>query len=388
VLKFFGENIITANDGADWKRHRLAANPAFNEDNCHLVCQATVQQLDQLFAKWEKSLDCVNVDDSIVKLTLAVISDAAFGLTLNLFSDDSESVSEELKKQGFTMSFQRVMEIVSNHTLIKLLTPVWAMKTLPFFGFKKLKEVDTGFREFEAYAQLFVTQRRAEIEKTQSNSRRDLLSLLLNDEGLTNQDIIANSFIFMLAGHETTAHTVTFVIAMLAIYPEIQEKVYEEAVRVLDGVGKDKYYSKFNQLQYTKAVFEETLRMYPSVAAIPKYTVEDTRLGDYLIPSDTIINLSPWGLHYNEKVWDNPHEFRPERFLNRQAVTYDHIPFSLGNRSCIGRKFAYIEATFIIASICKTFEIIPRNEAYKRIVSKLTLGTKEPVKVGLVKRNK
>merc|ERR1712137_646724 len=116
---------------------------------------------------------------------------------------------------------------------------------------------------------------------------------------------------FLVAGHETTANTTSFSFALLATYPEIQEKIFEESSRVFEGVDPSDYYSKFNELKYTRAVLEETLRMYPSVVSVPKWTIAETQLGDYVIPERVQISLSVWGLHHNEKIWENSTQFDP-----------------------------------------------------------------------------
>ena len=179
-----------------------------------------------------------------------------------------------------TMSFQEVMTIVSHHTLAKLITPKIVFK---FVKTKFLQKVESGFDNFEKYAKFFITERRKDMEENKKELK-DLLSLLLKADNLTSSDIVANTFMFLIAGHETTANTVSFALGLLAKHPEIQEKVREEA-RKLFGSSKNIEYSSVGDLKYAKAVFRETLRLYPSVVNIPKWTVADVELGGYRIPA-------------------------------------------------------------------------------------------------------
>merc|ERR1712232_653357 len=108
VLKLFGDNIVTAHDGDEWKKHRLAANPAFNEGNCELVCKSTVKQIMNMTLKWVNQGKPINVNEDCTKLTLAVISEAGFGQEFDMFGQKTNSnnnIEKKYRDAGMTMSF-------------------------------------------------------------------------------------------------------------------------------------------------------------------------------------------------------------------------------------------------------------------------------------------
>lgn len=242
-----------------------------------------------MFSKWSKNNYKTNFSEDSTKLTLAIISEAGFGQQFNLFEEHEEGkVGEEYKKLGFTQSFQEVMEHVTRDLYVRLILPKIGFTILPYLGFDKIRRIGNSFKEFRKYANLFIETRRSELEADSSANRKDLLSLLLADNSLSNKELIADVYMFLLAGHETTANTVTFALQVLATRPDIQQKVYEESCAVLDGVDSDDYYSKYRDLKYARAVFEETLRVYPAVISIPKWTTTDVEIGGFNVPAQVI----------------------------------------------------------------------------------------------------
>lgn len=378
VLDLYGENIVTAPDGANWRKHRQATTPAFGEENCALVARSTIKQLGYMFEKWDRDNHVVWQDDA-TKLTLSVISEAGFGQSFNMFSNDVHAVPPELQAHGIKMSFKEVMEVLSNYLLLRITLPRWVYKVFPI---KFLRRVDQGFNDFQRYAEYFIQERSTENEK-----RRDILSLLIGSH-LNQQDILSNTFIFLVACHETTANTLSFGMALLALHPDIQEEVYQESVAVLgdlDLANIDDYYAYVNKLPLAKAVFDETLRLFPPVATIPKWSVEDTEIGGFPIPAQTEVSLSVWCTHRNEKVWEDANKFNPYRFLNPTPEN-GHVPFSVGQRSCIGRRFSIIESVLIIALSCLRYRIYPKQCNLDNLKSIITLQPVCPVQLKVERR--
>ncbi|KAG8859980.1 hypothetical protein FRC20_011711 [Serendipita sp. 405] len=150
-----------------------------------------------------------------------------------------------------------------------------------------------------------------------------------------------------MIGHETTAHTLAFVLALLAVHQDVQRKLYESLCELVAEGGKVTY-ADIVRWPYGLAVFYETLRLFPSVASYPKYAAEDSTFVTYsndgkntpipvFVPKGELIVIDVMALHYNPKYWKDPHEFRPERFMgdyNRDAF----YPFAAGPRACMGRR--------------------------------------------------
>lgn len=150
-----------------------------------------------------------------------------------------------------------------------------------------------------------------------------------------------------------------------ALYPEIQEELYNEAVRVYGGSKHTPSYSQLSSLDYANAVVHETLRTHGPVAAVPKWTTDPQKLGDWVLPAKTVINIHSLALHNNPAVWKEPHLYNPKRFLfdekDKDGVykfnpkLRGFTPFSDGMRSCIGKQFAKVEMVFLISFIASRY---------------------------------
>ncbi|KAF8633326.1 hypothetical protein AX17_004498 [Amanita inopinata Kibby_2008] len=265
------------------------------------------------------------------------------------------------------MAFKDALHTVTTGIFLKLALPSWTMKLLP-----QLRTVDVAFEELRIYMKEMIRDRLTS-EKVE---RHDLFSNLLEannedmDEGnFTDSELIGNIYIFLVAGHETTANTLCCALALLALHPEVQEQLYRHIKEVVPH-GSLPAYEQMPLLTYTLAVVYETLRLFPPVTAIPKYSSEDTTLttsnihGEKLtipVPKGTYLLIDTPGLHYNPRYWKNPHEFNPSRFLgdwNRDAF----VPFSIGARACLGRKFAETESVAVLSMIVMHYQVEIKNE--------------------------
>ncbi|KAL6074434.1 cytochrome P450 [Balamuthia mandrillaris] len=373
VIRVFGENIVSISEtGPQWKKQRSLCSPAFSIANLKLVSNVVVSSCHKLFQEWETKATHkgprweVQVDmlHEINKTALAIISEAGFG---------SEIVFEPEEGTRHTLSFWNCMNNVVDLLWLRLGLP----NVVKFVPFGKPKVAKDSFAEFEHYINEFIVDRKNKqnAEVGESVGRADLLSLLLRAEDphsnirLTDEEIRANIFIFLVAGHETTSHTLAFSFALLACHPDAQQKVYEEVQRLLQekmasGEQSEQLtYDDYKKLNYTMCVFKEALRMYPPVNMVPKMAAEDVMISGYLIPKNTTISVALNVLHRNEKYWQEPDIFKPERFLKMgedsgtSVNPYAFAPFSGGRRSCLGMKFAEVEAVLLLASIVRSFSI-------------------------------
>ncbi|KAL6043315.1 Cytochrome P-450 like protein [Balamuthia mandrillaris] len=371
IVRVYGDNIISISEsGPEWKKHRALCSPAFSISNLKLVGKVVESVCDKFFKEWEANAVHesshweVQVDmlPAVTKMTLAVITEAGFG---------SDIVFEPEAGSNHTLSFWNCMNLVTNMMILRLAFPN-LVKLSPF---GKPKVARDAFAEFEQYMKEFIAERKKK-QKVESNEngRADLLSLLLRAEDssfkirLSDQEILSNIFVFLFAGHETTSHSLAFAFGLLACHPDAQQKVYDEVQQLLhekkeageqlEGLTYDDY----KKLSYTLCVFKETLRLFPPVHSVPKMSTEDLEIGGYMVPKETTIMISVLALHRNDKYWPDPDLFKPERFLKSEECgnsvnPYAFAPFSLGRRSCIGMKFAEVEAVLLLANVVKSFSL-------------------------------
>ncbi|KAF8897050.1 cytochrome P450 [Gymnopilus junonius] len=362
ALTFYGHNIV-ASEGEEWKKYRKISAPAFSDRNNKMVWDATVEIMKGLFSDVWTNRDVIAVDhcvDITLPIALFVIGAAGFGRSIS-WKEDAKV------PQGHSMTFKDALHVVTTDFFLKLIVPEWAM------GFtQRLRTCRTAFGELRQYMSEMIQAR----QKEEKAERHDLFSSLLeaNDHSLdiaplSEDELIGNIYIFLVAGHETTAHTLCFTFALLALYPGEQEKLFEHIRSVLPR-DRIPAYEEMPLLTYSMAVFYETLRMFPPVTGIPKMAAEDTSLlatnanGGQTrvpIPKGTDITISTPGLHYNPRYWDDPHSFKPARFL-KEWPRDAFLPFSAGARACLGRKFFETEGIAILTLLVSHYKISVKEE--------------------------
>lgn len=366
ILQFWGNNIV-ASEGEEWKRFRKISAPAFSERNNRLVWEETVRIMVDLFDNlWENKPEIVvdHAVDITLPIALFVIGVAGFGRRIS-WKDDL------IVPPNHKLAFKDALHIVSTELLIKVITPEFILKR-EFT--ESMRRVNLGYAELEQYMLDMINSRRNADKKEE---RYDLFSSLLDaseDEldgqaKLTDRELLGNIFIFLLAGHETTAHTLSFTFGLLALYAEEQEKLYQHIKSVIPD-GRIPSYEEMNLFTQSMAVFYETLRMFPPVTGIPKFAAEDTSLvttdseGRKVtipVPQGTPIVLNVPGLHNNPKYWDEPEAFKPDRFLGdwpRDAF----LPFSSGARSCLGKRFFETEGIAILTMLMARYKVEIKEE--------------------------
>ncbi|CAL1688579.1 unnamed protein product [Lasius platythorax] len=229
-------------------------------------------------------------------------------------------------------------------------------------------------------------------------SHKTLLHILMEasyKNKCTQEMIRDNMITTLIAATDTTAITITFVVLMLANFPDIQEKVYEE-LREIYGTKTPKYapikYEDLQHMNYLDRVIKETMRIFPAVPVIGRYLTEDTQMGDIILPKGSNVIIGLFILHRDEKYWPNPLVFDPDRFLpERIGTSYKHyMPFSMGPRNCIGINYAMISMKVMLATLIRTFMFkVDKSIEIDKIKLNLDilLSTVEPIKVKIEKRN-
>ncbi|KAI0027187.1 cytochrome P450 [Vararia minispora EC-137] len=386
-VRFFGPNIV-ATEGAQWKRHRRVVAPAFAEKNYRLVWDEAGRIVQELLDHaWGRAevVELKNGIDVTVPITLYVIASAGFGKRIS-WADESGPPA------GHSMTFKQAIHAVSSNVFAKVLYPRWVMGAT-----KHLRHLRDAFDDFEKYIYEMIDERRVGEKRPE---RADLFSNLLQateadgdaDSRLSDQELAANVFIFLLAGHETTAHTLCFCLAYLALYPHEQDRLYEEVKSVLPGLDTPPAYEDMARLPYALACFYETLRILPAAPGVGKITTQDEAITisstdgaerrTVPLPKGTYVAINMAAMHRHPRYWNEPDEFKPERFLGdwpRDAFT----PFSAGPRSCIGRRFSETEAVVILSMLVLHYRVSIAGEKPERVLRSKPGMTTTPVRVPL-----
>jgi cytochrome P450 len=201
------------------------------------------------------------------------------------------------------------------------------------------------------------------IDEKRANPGADVLSLLLSasdEDGtpLTEQEIVEQLLTFAIAGHETTATTLSWSLYELHRNPIALEQLRNELATTADA---DPH--AMATLPFTTAVVRETLRRHPPVPIIPRKCARPLQLGDYELPQGQSIGVSAYNAHHDPETYPEPFAFRPERFIDSKPSPFTFFPFGGGNRRCLGAAFASYELNIALATILKqaTFTLTERK---------------------------
>ncbi|QYC10509.1 cytochrome P450 [Brevundimonas nasdae] len=362
-------------EGDTWRRARRILAPLFTPAKMATLNARMAEVCHARVASWSLSAHgrVLDIDSEMSGLTFDILSATMF--------------SDELG--GEARGFERALnQFLANGARIDPLDVLGAPDWAPRLG--RLASFRSA-RFFERRVTRLVEARRAHIEAG-GEAHDDLLSALLlaRDEnggpGLSDEEVAANILTFILAGHETTARALGWTLHLLSRQPEYLARLQAEADAF--DVSQPRW---ADNLPWTRAVLEETMRLFPPAPTMARTALADDEVGGQKIKAGATVIISPWILQRHKLLWDQPDAFKPERFLpeNRKAVDrYAYIPFSAGPRVCIGAAFAIQEAMIALAAILRVAEVEAVTAVEPRPVHQITLRSSQPMRLRLRARRK
>jgi len=262
----------------------------------------------------------------------------------------------------------------------------------PFFRFLPLhgmRDVRRAVGDMNAAVYEIIRQRRSGDKQASG----DLLSLLMNardEDGsrMTDQQLRDEVMTFLLAGHETTALTLSWALYLLPQSAGAEEKLHEEVDRVL--ADRLPSISDLPSLTFVDSVIKETMRLYPPAWIVARTAIADFELEGYRIPAGANIVMSQWIMHRNPRFFSEPEEFDPDRWGSstcQNLPRFAYFPFGGGPRQCIGASFATTEAVLILATIARRYQLVSVEKTPVLPVPSLTLRPKDPIPMRIEARS-
>lgn len=333
-----GDGLLTS-QGETWLRQRRLAQPAFHRQRIAALADLMVRRADETVTRWAPAISAgrpVEIGEAMMGLALAIVGDALFGADI---AHQTAPIS-----RNFNLLSE---QFVTRFRTFNVLPPV-----LPT-AYNRAWQA--ALREMDTVVYAIIAERRRRNEDT-----GDLLSMLMlardEETGAQMDDkALRDEVITMLiAGHETTATTLTWIWGLLATHPEVAARLYAEVDAVLGDRAPTA--ADVPALAYTRQVIDEAMRLYPPVYILARKVAADDEIGGFRIPKGSAVDLSPYLTHRHPDFWPDPERFDPERFSPERAAQrhkYAFFPFSTGPRMCIGNSFALMEATLVLASIAR-----------------------------------
>ncbi|MCE8524034.1 cytochrome P450 [Ruegeria pomeroyi] len=335
-------NSVFLTNGETWKRQRRIIDPAFEGGRLR----------DTFPAMWAASEAAVNrlaaqagQETEIEEVTSHAAADVIFRTLFSI------PIEHEVAAQVFTRfrAYQRAQPLLNLAAFVPV--PRW----VPRFHSRETRRNAAVIRGL--IRQLTDTR----MEEIRAGTAPDDLATKImtttdpqTGDRFDTDEMVDQVAIFFLAGHETSASALAWTLYLMALYPDWQDKLAEEA-RALDGAPD---FSVMSKLRLSRDVFREALRLYPPVPMMVRETTCPEHFRDRDVPKGAQIVLSPWHLHRHERLWERPDDFDPTRWQTENGKTCQrtaYMPFSAGSRVCTGAGFAMVEGPLILSMLLSRF---------------------------------
>ncbi|KAJ1961585.1 hypothetical protein GGI12_003166, partial [Dipsacomyces acuminosporus] len=356
IKEFAGDGLFTSSSDEDvWKHAHRLLMPAFSASAMKIYAEEMVHVAEKAsgLVSMYGPQDDFDAVDFTIKITFQAIGQVALGYDFHLMDAIDSPTHPFLVAMNFCMNEagRRVPR-----------TKYW--KHLPI---NSNYEFDRQLGTMKSIMKEVIDQRRNSPDAT--NMKKDLLGFMLNARapnpqgevvGLSDDNIYDQIITFGIAGSETSANTLSWVLYLLEKHPEIQQRVLQELANI--GITPDKPVTvkQCNQLTYLTQVIKETLRLFPPVGMLSKVCSKDCILpGGYIVHKGTQARIFVWGLHRNPKIYPDPYRFDPERFNKENIKKIPEggwLPFSSGPRACIGMQFAMMEMRIVLATLLSRYK--------------------------------
>jgi cytochrome P450 len=330
-----GKGLLTS-EGDFWLRQRRLAQPAFVKQRLAAYGPDMVSAAQQVMGSWQPG-ETRDMMTEMLRLTLQIAAKTLFDADI---TGAAAEVGEALKvlQESFLARFNYLLPV-------PLFIPTPGNVRL-WRAVRRLDDIIYGF----------IHQRRAS-----GADKGDLLSLLLHardEEGgqMSDRQLRDEAMTLFLAGHETTALTLAWTWSLLATNPQAEERLVAELRQVLGG--RLPTVEDWPRLKYTEMVIQESMRVRPPVYMFGREALQACTLGDYRVPRGTTLLMSQWVMHHDRRYFDQPEEFRPERWadgLAQRIPKFAYFPFGGGPRQCIGNTFAMMETVLVLATLAQRF---------------------------------
>ncbi|MDQ4081881.1 MAG: cytochrome P450 [Actinomycetota bacterium] len=338
LKRLLGEGLLTSEGDSHHTQRRLL-QPLFRQECVTAYGGVMVDAAARTRDRWRDGAE-LDVSEEMMRLTLAVVAMA-------LLDADVESEAREVGEavDAGMVAFDRFL-LPFSHVLWKLPLPA----TRRFLGARE---------RLDALIYSLIADRRRE-----AGERPDLLSHLVRVQteggeiGMSERQVRDEVMTILLAGHETTAQALTWTWYLLARHPEIEAALEDELDDVL--AGEPPSVADLSRLSYTRMLLAESMRLFPPSWMVTRRALVDHELGGHVVPAGSIIFISQFVTHRDDRYFPNPLRFAPERWADAaepERKKFVYFPFGAGPRLCIGERFAWMEAILLLATLAERWRL-------------------------------
>ena len=364
--RLVGNGLVTS-EGEFWRRQRRLAQPAFHRQRISSYGDVMVEYANRAISKWQNG-EVHDLSRDMTRLTLEIVVKTLFNSDV---SKDADHVGQILSQIVKPFASQATVKWILDNRL-----PTPAHRRY----FTLVSEIDRiVFR--------IIGERRAS-----GVDQGDLLSMLLaaqDEDGaqMTDRQLRDEVMTLFLAGHETTALSLSWSWYLLARHPEVEKKFHQELTEVLGGRAPE--VTDLQNLTYTDMIARETMRLYPPAYAVGREALEETEIAGFRVPKGSQVFAFQWATQRDERFFEQPNDFKPERWTAESAQQlhkYAYFPFGGGPRQCIGNYFAMMEIVLVLATIGQRYRFSLESDQPVEVLPVLSLRPKTGILVKVQER--
>ncbi|KAH8353446.1 hypothetical protein KR084_011042 [Drosophila pseudotakahashii] len=360
IRPFLGDGLLISTDHK-WHTRRKTLTAAFHFN----VLQSFLSIFKEECQKFIKVLDKnaggeLELNQIIPQFTLNNICETALGVKLDDMSEGNE----------YRSAIHDFEEIFNQRICNPLMYYNWYFFLCGDYRkhAEKLRIIhDFSSRIIQRKRKVFQQKQLGEVDEFGKKQRYAMLDTLLAAEAegrIDHQGICDEVNTFMFGGYDTTSTCLTFTLLMLALHEDVQKRCYEE-IQSLPEDSDEISVFQFNELVYLECVIKESLRMFPPAPVIGRKCVEECVVNGLVLPKDAQISIHLYDIMRDPRHFPKPNQFQPERFppentANRHPFSF--VPFSAGQRNCIGQKFAILEIKVLLAAVIRNFKLLPATQ--------------------------
>ncbi len=367
IKVMLGDGLL-ASDGPYWRGQRQLMQKDFQPVRVAAFADIITGEILRTEREWQEAAreeQDIDIAAAMTRLTLRIIVKA-------LFSHDLDDVHAAELCSAVTQ------------TIIELGKVSWTIFGAPFeFSPGGNAEFAASKKVIDTTCYDLIARRRAQ---SPQDRPRDLLSLLIDADQLTDLQLRDEIVTMLVGGHETTALSLAWAWKLLAEHPAVEARLHREVDAVLHDHPPEA--EDMQRLPWAKAVFQEAMRLYPPVWFMGRVAIKADEIDGYEIPRGACAMVLPWFTHRHREFWNSAEEFDPARFMapNEPAHRYAYFPFAGGRHQCLGMHLAMMEGIFIVAELSRRFCVRPIAGQNIRPIAGITLRQSPPLRARIVPR--
>ncbi|KAK1805198.1 hypothetical protein P4O66_019552 [Electrophorus voltai] len=384
----FADGITIVKD-EKWKRIRGSLSPFFTSGKLKEIFPLAEKYADRFIDSLKKRNpeEAIKIKDVLAPYSMDVVASSSFSVDIDSINNPNDPFVTHIKKI-FSFSFFSPLFLIITlfpfvaPLLAKLGVTLFSKSSVDFFysALKKIKDQHNNDNSRVDFLQLMIQSQISDSQAEQASNEH--LS-----KGLTDHEILSQSFIFILGGYETTSVTLTYLLYNVVTNPDCMTKLVEQIDKIFP-LDAPMTYDTLMKFEYLDMVINESMRLLPTAPRLERVCKKTIEISGITIPKQTLVAIPTYVLHRDPQLWEAPEEFRPERFSPGNDISpYAFMPFGLGPRNCVGMRFALMIMKVVVVKLLQNFSMETCKETQIPIQLNALFQPKVPVTLKFIPRS-